>query len=79
MVVFSAVEERDLRSRNNDACRVRLGRWTTIVMCIGREPEGGQSAAFDCFAGPVGQAMRHGGRGGGVCVSRVWRHEGEGV
>ena len=39
MVVFSTVEERDLRSRNSDACSVRLGRWTTIVMCIGREFE----------------------------------------
>jgi hypothetical protein len=39
MVVFSAVEERDLRSANSDACRVRLGRWSPIVMCIGREFE----------------------------------------
>lgn len=37
MVVFSAVEERDLRSWNSDACSVRLGRWTAIVMCMGRE------------------------------------------
>jgi hypothetical protein len=37
MVVFSAVDERDLRSRNSDACRVRLGRLRAIVMCIGRE------------------------------------------
>jgi hypothetical protein len=37
MVVFSAVEERDLRSENSDACRVRLGRLRAIVMCIRRE------------------------------------------
>jgi hypothetical protein len=37
VVVFSAVEERDLRSRYSDACSVRLGRWTAIVMCMGRE------------------------------------------
>lgn len=34
MVVFNAVDERDLRSRNSDACRERLGLWEAIVMCV---------------------------------------------
>lgn len=43
MVVFNAVEERDLRSRNKDACRLRLGRWKTAVMCMWRGKPGSQS------------------------------------
>ena len=39
MVVFSAVEERDLRLRNSDACRERLGR-RTAVMCLRRGVSG---------------------------------------
>lgn len=36
MVVLSAVEERDLRLRKSDACRERLGRRRTAVMCMRR-------------------------------------------
>ena len=57
MVVFSAVEERDLRSRNSDACSVRLGRWTATVMCMGRGPEAGQSAANACFLVQAGRTQ----------------------
>jgi hypothetical protein len=39
-VVLRAVGERDLSWRNNDACRERLGRWKTIVMCMGGSCEG---------------------------------------
>jgi len=39
MVVFSAVEERDLRLRKSDACRERLGR-RTAVMCLRRGVSG---------------------------------------
>jgi hypothetical protein len=40
MVVFSAVEERDLRLRKSDACRERLGRRRTAVICMRRVVSG---------------------------------------
>jgi hypothetical protein len=40
MVVLSAVEERDLRLRKSDACRERLGRRRTAVMCLRRGGSG---------------------------------------
>lgn len=40
MVVFNAVEERDLRSRNSDACRERLGRGRQSSCVFGRSFQG---------------------------------------
>jgi hypothetical protein len=40
MVVFSAVEERDLSLRKSDACRERLDRRRTAVMCLRRGVSG---------------------------------------
>jgi hypothetical protein len=40
MVVLSAVEERDLRLKKSDACRERLGRWRTAVICLRRGVSG---------------------------------------
>jgi hypothetical protein len=58
MVVFSAVEERDLRLENSDACRARLGRLRAIVMCI-RESCGCRSVHCVCLLlGPDGRTMR---------------------
>lgn len=78
IVVLSAVEERDLRSRNSDACVVRLWRWGTAVMCMWRMIYGGRSIARTAktFARAVvvrgsGRRRPSEGRGGGRVERRM--------
>lgn len=59
MVVFNAVEERDLRSVNSDACAVRLCCWEAAVMCM---PKG--CVSVYCVCPFISTGARVGGRGG---------------
>jgi hypothetical protein len=62
IVVLSAVEERDLRLRKSDACRERLGRRRTAVICLRRGASG--------YGNRVCLSIRSGGASG---IAVVWR------
>lgn len=83
MVVFNAVEERDLRSVNSDACAVRLCCWEAAVMCMPKGVCVGSLRLPVHFSRCAGRRTRRNGAaaaarsGGGASEGAVGESEGD--